>query len=121
MKINKVKYSENLPGIVQRHCAAFLTDKGDVILIDRDNEGMFLNTGIPMRIVKNIMKGKKKSTTVIPFPGVITWETTTYDENLVNMAKTGQLINAIVIENVPEAFEELEKFALRVLRETYSD
>jgi len=117
MKIKKVKYSESLPGVIQHHCVAFFTAQGNVIIIDRDSEGIFFNAGIPMRMAKNIMKGKGKSRIVIPFPGVITWETTTYDEEIVNMAKNGQLVNAIVIENVPESFEELEKFALKVLGE----
>ncbi len=49
---------------------------------------------------------------------MIAWETAKYDETIVAMAKAGQLINAIVIENIPDSIEELHNFASNSLKES---
>jgi hypothetical protein len=69
------------------------------------------------------MGGKKKRLRIAPILPlgllltVAASETTKYDETLVAMAKAGQLVNAIVIENIPDSIEELQRFAVNALRE----
>jgi len=124
MKIRKVQYASRVPGRIERHCAAFLTKNDQVILIDsiwdsRDNvKWNFYNVGDAVHVATDIMKAKNKSTRIAPIIGALAWESTTYDENLVEMAKTGELVNAIVIENIPDSVEELQSFAGQVLRES---
>jgi hypothetical protein len=122
MKIRKVKYAQPVPGKIERHCAAFLTQSGQVILVGTilDEQGIWpiLNSGDAVRLASDIMKAKKKSTRIAPVIGVLAWETSKYDEKLVDMAKTGELINAIVIENIPNSIEELQHFASNALRES---
>ena len=127
MKIRKVQYAQHVPSKIERHCAAFLTQTGEVLLVDsiwdsRDGVSWpFYNIGDAVRLASDIMKAKKKSTRIAPILqglGVVAWESTKYDETLVDMAKTGELINAIVIENVPDSVEELQRFAGQVLRES---
>jgi ribosomal protein L19 len=123
MKIRKVKYAQPVPGKIERHCAAFLTQSGQVILVGSilGEQGIWpiFNSGDAIRLAKDIMEGKKKSVRIAPILqglGVVAWESTKYDETLVAMAKAGQLINAVVIENVPDSMDELQRFAGDVLR-----
>jgi hypothetical protein len=127
MKIRKVRYAPRIPGQIERHCAAFLTQDGQVILVNSiwDSQDSvswpFYNTSDAVRLASDIMKGKKKSTRIAPIfqgLGVVAWESTKYDETLAAMAKDGQLINAIVVENIPDSVEELQNFAGQVLRES---
>jgi len=126
MEIRKVRYAKSVPGKIEHHCAAFLTQSGQVILVGSildEHEGIWpiFNSGDAVRLAKDIMEGKKKSTRIAPILqglGVVAWESTKYDETLVAMAKDGQLINAIVIENIPDSVEELRHFAGQVLRES---
>ena len=127
MKIRKVRYAPRIPGKIERHCAAFLTQTGQVLLVDsvwdsRDDVNYpFFNVGDAVRLTSDIMKAKKKSTRIAPILqglGVVAWESTKYDEALVAMAKDRQLINAVVIENIPDSVEELQHFAGQVLRES---
>jgi hypothetical protein len=64
------------------------------------------------------MKGKKKSTRFAPIIGALAWESTKYDEILVEMAKNGNLVNAVVIENIPDSTDELQSFASNTLNES---
>lgn len=97
MKITKVKYNGTDSYNIARHCAAFLTKTGQVILItsicdDRDGvEWPFFNSGDAVRTAKDIMKAKKKSTSFAPIIGAIAWETAEYNDNLITMAKEGEL------------------------------
>lgn len=124
MKIRKVRYAPRVPDIVERHCAAFLTQTGEVLLVDsvwdsRDGVNYpFFNVGDAVRLASDIMKAKKKSTRIAPIIGALAWESTKYDETLVTMAKEGQLINVVVVENIPDSVEELQHFAGQVLRES---
>ncbi len=126
MKIRKVKYAQDIRGKIERHCAAFLTQSGQIIMIGSifdKREGIcpIFNSGDAVRIIKDIMEGKKKSVRIAPILqgiGVVAWETTKYDETLVAMANAGQLINAIVIENIPDSMEELHDFASNALKES---
>jgi len=124
MKIRKVQYAPHIPGKIERHYVAFLPQTGEAILVDafwdtRDNvRWPFYNTGDAVRLASDIMKGKKKSTRIAPIIGALAWESTKYDETLVEMAKTGNLVNAIVIENIPDSVEELQAFASNVLKES---
>jgi len=117
MKIRKVKYAQPVPDKIERHCAAFLTQSGQVILVGFIGTWPIFNSGDAIRLAKDIMEGKEKSTRIAPVIGVLAWETTKYDEKLVDMAKRGELINAIVIENIPDSIEELQRFAGQVLKE----
>ncbi len=126
MKIRKVRYAPRIPGKIERHCAAFLTQTGQVLLVDsfwdsQDNvKWPFYNIGDAVRLASDIMKAKKKSVRIAPILqglGVVAWESTKYDETLVAMAKAGQLINAVVVENIPDSIEELQHFASNALRE----
>lgn len=124
MQIRKLRYAPYVPGKVERHCAAFLTQSGQVIIINSifdQHEGQscpFFNSGDAAKIIKKIMSGKKSSTTVWPFPSVVVWEHTKYSEDLISMAKAGQLVNAAVIENIPESKEELQQVARSALNES---
>jgi hypothetical protein len=126
LKIRKVKYAQPVPGKIERHCAAFLTQSGQVILVGSifdEREGMWpiFNSGDAIRLAKDIMEGKEKSVRIAPIfqgIGVIAWESTKYDKTLVGMAKAGQLINAVVIENIPDSVEELQHFASNALKES---
>jgi len=57
------------------------------------------------------MNGKGSSTSFFPFPIGLVWEREKYDKQLVDMAKAGELIGCVVIENAPESMEELRRFA----------
>ena len=124
MKIRKVRYAPRIPGKIERHCAAFLTQTGQVLLVDsvwdsRDNVNYpFFNIGDAVRFASGLMKGKSSTLRIAPIIGALAWESTKYDKNLVDMAKTGQLINAIVIENIPDSIEELQHFASNALKES---
>lgn len=123
MKIRKVRYTPSNPNKIERHCAAFLTQTGQVLLVDsvwdsRDGVSWpFFNVGDAVRLATDIMKGKASSFRIAPIIGALAWESTKYDKNLVDMAKTGELINAIVIENAPDSVEELQHFASNALKE----
>ena len=124
MKIRKVRYAEpDNRNKIDRHCAAFLTRSGDVILVTAmfdksDNrEYPFFNTGDAVRVARDIMKHKAKSLRIAPIIGAIGFESTSYDANLVEMAKSGQLTNAIVIENISDSEEELKRFARDIMTE----
>ena len=114
MKIRKISYTKHVPGKIEHHYAAFLTRSGEVLLM-----GHFLNSGDAAHVAGNIMKGKASSLTVMPFPGVVVWEREEYDKNLANLAKSGQLISCVVIENAPDSINELQRFASGVLKEEY--
>jgi hypothetical protein len=119
LKVQKVKYAERVPGRVERHCAAFVTQSGKVVIVASVDGWPFYNIKDAVRLAENIMKGKKNSTRYMILPGITSWETTTYDKSLVEMAKAGHLVNAVVIENVPDSEEELQRFAGEVLREAH--
>ena len=127
MEIRKVRFAPHIPGKIEHHCAAFLTKTGQVLVVDSvwdSRDGVIwpiFNSGDAVRLAKDIMEGKKKSTRIAPILqglGVVAWESTKYDETLVAMAKDGQLINAVVVENIPDSVEELQHFAGQVLRES---
>jgi hypothetical protein len=111
MKITKVKYTGTDSYSIARHCAAFLTKTGQVILItstwdDRDGvEWPFFNTGDAARTAKDIMKAKKESTSFAPIIGAIAWETSEYNDTLITMAKKGELVR----ESRNERFIEKER------------
>ena len=124
-----MRYAKATPGRIEYHCAAFLTRSGEVILIGQyvdkgDNITPssdlipFLNSNDAASLAENIMRGKRSTFRVFPFPGIITTERITYPEDLVEMARSGQLVNAVVIENVPDSIEELERFAGNILRQS---
>jgi hypothetical protein len=118
LKIRKVRYAPHIPGITERHCAAFFTLTGHVIIIKSTfdkQQGLWpiFNTSTAEKIAKDIIKGKESSISIIPFPGVIAWETTSYDKNLAGLARSGQLVEVLVIENIPESEDELQQFAFK--------
>lgn len=123
MKISSVKYSGSDVYPIERYCAAFLTDEGEVIIVDstwdgRDNINWpFFNKGDVNRFVKDIMSGKKRSIRIAPIIGAIGWEVSNYNETLVDMAKTGRLVKAIIIEDIPQSVEILHHFAEKALKE----
>ena len=106
MSVRKVPYAKHIPGQIDHHYIAFLTRFGKILLM-----GFFLKSGDAKRVAENIMGGKASSSTFIPFPGVFVLEREHYDKNLVEMARTGELIDCIVIENAPESTEETLAFA----------
>lgn len=130
MKIAKVRFAKHTPGIIERHCVAFMTQSGEVVLVDsifnkRDRVCFpIFNTSDAVRIASDVMRRKASSLrfapTALRIAGLVAWERTEYNPNLVEMARTGQLTNVIVIENVPESIEELQRFAGNALRETLS-
>ena len=124
MNILRVRYAERIPGMIERHCAAFLTSTDEVIIISSILDSRsgdywpFFNAGDAVRLAKDVMKGKKRSTQIAPIIGIIAWESTHYDEALVSMAKNGHLLNAVVIENIPESVGDLQQFAYKTLKES---
>jgi len=126
VKMRKVRYAQHVPGKIERHCAAFLTQSGQVILVGSifdESESIWpiFNSSDAVRLANDIMKAKKKSVRIAPILqglGVVAWESTKYDETLVAMAKAGQLINAVVIENIPDSVEELQRFASDTLKQS---
>jgi len=113
MKIRKVTYTKHLPGKVERHMIAFLTRSGETVL-----HGNFLNIAHTTSVATHIMKGEKSSTSFFPFPIGLAWDTEEYNRDLVDMAKAGELIDCVVIENAPDSTEELWRFARRILQES---
>ncbi len=64
MKIRKVRYAKPDPDKIERHCAAFLTQTGEVnlvrsILDTRLGVCPFFNSGDAARLASDIMRGKK--------------------------------------------------------------
>lgn len=115
--VKRVRYADHNPDIVESHCAAFLTKSGKVIIINKSGGWPYYNVNEVIRAVKNIMKGNAQYGSFMALPGIISWETNYFDDNLVNLARNGEIINWVVIENIPDSLEELSKFAGKVLNE----
>ena len=113
MNIRKATYASHQPGKIEHHYVAFLTQSEETIFL-----GPFLNVGHAVSTAKNIMKGKKSSTSFFPFVFGLVWDTEEYNKDLVGMAKAGELGGCVVLENVPESMEELQGFASNALRES---
>jgi len=111
MKIRKVRYAQRVPGKIERHYVAFLTRSGEILLM-----GHFLNSGDASHTAGKIMEGKESSTSFFPFPIGLVWQREHYDKRLAEMAKAGELVGCMVVENAPESIEELQCFASNDLR-----
>jgi hypothetical protein len=111
MNVKKVQYSKHIPGAVDHHHIVFLTQSGEMLFT-----GFFINSGDAKRVAENIMSGKASSSTFVPFPGVFAFEREKYDKDLVDMAKTGELVDCVVVENAAESVEELLTFADKTFR-----
>jgi len=114
MNVNKVTYANHVPGKVDYHYIAFLTRSGEILLA-----GHFVNSGDAKRVAKNIMRGKTSSFNPALLPGglvLFLLDREHYDKNLAEMAKAGELIDCVVIENAPESTEEILAFADKVFK-----
>jgi hypothetical protein len=111
MNVKKVQYAKHVPGMVDHHHIVFLTRSGEMLFT-----GFFLRIGDAKRTAEHIMRGKASSTIFLPLPGVFMLEREIYDKDLVNMAKTGELVDCVVVENAPESVEELLTFADKTFR-----
>lgn len=127
MKVKKVIFSKIHPGRSKRHCAAFLTTSGQVILVDKFTDEVgdiwpYFNSSDALRLARDVMEGKKKAIRIAPILqglGVIAWETRKPPKLLVDMAKNRQIVNCVVIENIPDNEEELYHFAMEALKEIH--
>jgi hypothetical protein len=109
MNVKKVTYAKHVPGKVDYHYIAFLTRSGEILLV-----GGFVNSGDAKGVAENIMRGKTSSLNPALLAGglvLFLLDRERYDKSLVEMAKAGELIDCIVIENAPESSEEILAFA----------
>jgi len=109
MSVKKVTYAKHVPGRIDRHYIAFLTRSGEILLA-----GGFTTSGDAKRVAENIMRGKASSLNPALLAGglvLFLLDREHYDKDLVEMAKAGELIDCIVIENAPESTEEILAFA----------
>ena len=113
MKIRKVQYAQHIPGKIERHYIAFLTKSGEILLM-----GHFLNSGDASHTASKIMEGKKSSTSFFAIPFLLVWEKEHYDQRFVEMAKAGELVSSVVVENAPDSMEELQRFVSNALNES---
>jgi hypothetical protein len=112
MNIKKATYAKHVPGKVDYHYIAFLTRSGEILLA-----GGFVNSGDAKGVAKNIMRGKDSSLNPALLPlGLVVFLLSREHYNkdlkdLAEMAKAGELIDCIVIENAPESTDEILAFA----------
>jgi len=120
MKIQKIPFKVATPGQIEYHYAAFLTRTEDILLI-----GPYLNSNELRKMAVNILKGKEESKFYFILPTPIIWiagtHTESYDKNIVNLVKTNQISDCVIIENVPDSIDELKQFAKNVFKQMPND
>jgi hypothetical protein len=104
--MKKVRYAEHIPGKVDHHYVVFLTRSGEKIVT-----GFFLTVGDAEKTASHIMRGKESSSTFLPLPGVFLVEREHYDKDLADMAKAGELVDCLIVENAPDSIDAIIAFS----------
>jgi len=103
----KVTHQQHVPGQIDHHYVVFLTKRGELVVM-----GHFLRSGEAVNTAQNILAGKSGNTEFFILPFVAALDRETYSPDIVAIARSGDILSCVVIENAPDSPEEVREAAI---------